>query len=100
MIAFQIAVSVPGAAGPAIHLHEAHAAFDQPPGQETSVAELRRFFPFETVRLFYRVRFVRQIDGLRRGRLHSKRQFIGGLPGREPHIVGAIPPVHLVKDLD
>src|SRR5437868_5762362 len=51
VVALQVAMGVPLAAAAAVNLHEAHAAFHQPAGQQTAVAEFGALLAVEPVRV-------------------------------------------------
>ena len=72
VIAGQIAVSVPFAV--AVDLHEPHAAFDQPPGQQALRAVRLGFRAIQAVHPLRRRGLLREIDQLGGFGLHAIRQ--------------------------
>ena len=76
-------VRVPLAAGPVIELHEAHAALDQPPGQQAIAAEGGRLLVVEAVESLRRLGLLGQVHGFRRLGLHAEGQFVAGDAGVE-----------------
>ncbi len=91
MVAGDVFVRVPVAAretvvGPAPELHEAHAALEQPPRNQTITAEILGDFLVESVRPLDRLRLPRQVQHLRRGQLQHGRHLVGCDPGVEPAV--------------
>ena len=58
-------------------LHEAHAAFHKPPGEQALAGERAAVWQVESVRLARRLGFFRQIHRLGRRHLHAVGQFEG-----------------------
>jgi hypothetical protein len=71
-------MAVPAVGIAAVDLHEAHARLDQAPREQAARAELLRRRVVQPVKRARRRRFLREIHGVRRVRLHAERQFIGG----------------------
>ena len=91
MILDQVAVLVPGFVE---ELHEAHAALDQPAGQQAVVGE-RRLARLGAVHLEHVLRLLRDVHQLRRAGLHAERHLervdargdFGIADCVEPHLV-------------
>ena len=73
VVALDVAVGVPLAAGAAVQLHEADAALDQPPRQKAIAADALRRLVVQAVELRRLLRLLRQVDRLRRRRPASDR---------------------------
>ena len=75
----EVAVGVPAADA---HLHEAHAALDQPPRQQAARAELGRLRrrPGRTGAVVA-VALAAQVERLAGGRLHAEGQLVAPQPG-------------------
>ena len=78
-------------------LHEAHAAFDQPPGQQALLAERCGARFVEAVQPLDGRRLRVDVEGLGRLHLHAKRQFERGDPRVEAAVALALVPVQLVE---
>ena len=74
------------------HLHEPHAALQQPPGDQAIAAEIVGHRVVEAVELLRRRRFRRKIEHLRSAQLQPRRQFVRGDPRFEPRVARAATP--------
>ena len=92
VILLEIPVGIPVVVvvGPAgIELHEAHAALNEPPGEEAAAAEVGGARVGEAVKGLRLGRLARQIDRLRSVLLHLPGELVGGDPGGKLGVVAA-----------
>ena len=80
-------------------LDEAHAALDQPAGEQTTAAEIFGDRFVQAVEFAGGVGLACEIESLGRGELHSRGQFVGGdariRAANRPAILGEMLAVHL-----
>ena len=80
-------------------LHEAHAAFDQSPGDQAARAVLAGFVLIETVQLVRGFGFLRDVERLGGRCLHAGGQFVAGDACFQVRLAGMIIQVPLVQRL-
>ena len=82
---------------PQWNLHEAHAALDQPPGDQAARAAVLRRGLVEAVQPVRRGRFLRDVERLLGGGLHPGGQLVAGDAGRQVVFAGALAQVLAVE---
>ena len=95
-----IFVRVPASGVAGVKLHEAHAFFDHSPGQQAARAKLVRLLLTDAIQPAGCLGFAGDVDDLRRGRLHAKRQLVGVDASGEPVVEVAPGQVFTVEVAD